>query len=129
MQQKYDEALEDFDAVDQPPDDKRLIQGAYYKGQVHLEREQFKEALKAFDSVVAARRSFVSLHLFRARCLLAMGKQTEALAALDEFLASGQKYDPEAGESYGRRGRLLRLVVIAGMPPKLRPKAMVLAGQ
>src|SRR5207244_3228257 len=74
MQQKYDKALEDFDAVEQPPDDKRLIEGAYYKGQVHLEREKFAQALLAFDKVVEARRSFVSLHLYRARCLLALGK-------------------------------------------------------
>src|SRR5262249_39656166 len=30
MQQKYDQALADFDAVLEPPDNQRLIEGAYY---------------------------------------------------------------------------------------------------
>src|SRR5262249_37833098 len=74
MQKKYDEALADFEAVLQPPDGLRLIEGAYYRGQANLERERYQDALKDFDQVVAAGRSFPSLHLFRARVLLSLGQ-------------------------------------------------------
>jgi tetratricopeptide (TPR) repeat protein/tRNA A-37 threonylcarbamoyl transferase component Bud32 len=127
LQQKYDSALADFDAVLLPPDAQRLIEGAYYRGQVHLEREEYAEALKAFDQVVEAKRNFPSLHLFRARAVLSLGQQNSALTAMNAFLAAGKPFDPESAEAYGRRGRLLRLVLIPKLPAKVRGKSLQLA--
>lgn len=124
LQQKYTEALADFDAVLEPPEGQRLIEAAYYRGQVFLERGEFDRAVKAFDEVVAARRSFLSLHLFRARALLALGQQPEALAALDIFLGST---DPQSAETHGQRGRLLRYVLIPKLSGPARGSALRLA--
>jgi tetratricopeptide (TPR) repeat protein/tRNA A-37 threonylcarbamoyl transferase component Bud32 len=126
-QKKYDEALADFEAVLAPPAHQQLIEGGYYRGQIHLERDQFKEALAAFDRVVAARRGFRSLQIYRARCLLMLGRQQEALAALDAFLAGGKAFDPQTGEAHGRRGRLLRFVIVPKLPPRARGKVLILA--
>jgi serine/threonine protein kinase/Flp pilus assembly protein TadD len=128
VQKKYDKALDDFNAVLRPPQQKRLIEGAYYKGQVHLERDQYKEALAAFDEVVAARRNFPSLHIFRARCLLCLGDQKKALAALDLFLDDGRSgYDAKSPEAHGQRGRLLRVVLVPKLPPAAKKQALLLA--
>jgi serine/threonine protein kinase/Tfp pilus assembly protein PilF len=127
LQSRYDEALADFDAVLQLPEDQRLIEAAYYKGQVYLQRDEFAEALKAFDQVVAAKNQFASLQLYRARALLAQGQQGPAIAALNEFLAAGKPFDAESADAFGRRGRLLRLVLIPKLPPKMRGKALQLA--
>ena len=53
-QKKYDQAVADFEAVLAPPDDKRLVEAAYYRGQLHLERGEVQKALDDFDRVVAA---------------------------------------------------------------------------
>ena len=53
------------------------------------------------------------------------GERTEMVAGdVDIFLAGSKEYDPEAGESFGRRGRLLRLVMVPKLPPKLSPKLL-----
>jgi tetratricopeptide (TPR) repeat protein/tRNA A-37 threonylcarbamoyl transferase component Bud32 len=127
LQKKPDEAIADFNAVLQPPESQRLIEAAYYRGQVHLERERYKEALADFNLVVAAKRSFPSLHLFRARVLLCLKDQPRALAALDDFLAGSKPLDPESAEAYGRRGGLLRRVLYPDLPGAAGGQAIVLA--
>jgi tetratricopeptide (TPR) repeat protein len=127
LQGKHKEALADFNAVLQPPQGQRLIEGAYYKGQMHMAREEFKEALAAFDEVVAARRSYRSLHLSRARCLMALGDQKKALAALDLFLDDGKGFDTKSTEAAGQRGRLLRVVLVPKLQPAARRQALLLA--
>ncbi len=130
MQQKYDQALADFDAVLEPPDNQRLIEGAYYRGQVHMDRGQYADALKAFDRVIAAKRSFPSLHLFRARALMAVGQQAQAMIALDQFIGADKAFDPESAEAYGRRGRLLRIVILPKLPPTvIRPTLLLTHAQ
>lgn len=126
VQDRLDEALADFEAVLRPPQDQRLIEGAYYKGQVHVQRGQFKEALAAFDEVTAARRAFPSLHLFRARSFLSLGDPKNALAALDRFLDPGEGYDPESAAAHGRRGRELRMM-IPKLPAAAKRQALLLA--
>jgi Flp pilus assembly protein TadD len=76
---------------------------------------------------VAAKRLFSSLHLFRARALLAQSKQEEAVAALDAFLAGGGAFDSEAAAAYGRRGALLRRVLVPKMTGPARRRALQLA--
>jgi len=127
MEQKYDEALADFDAVLQPPENQRLIEGAYYRGQVQLERGKNKEAIQAFDEVAAARRGFQSLHLFRARAFLALEQEKEALEALDAFLDDGKAYDSKSAEAHGRRGGLLRRVLIPKLGGPARARSLRLA--
>ena len=115
-QQKYDDALRDFEAVLQPPTEKRLIQAAYYRGQLHLERGEVGRALEDFNSVVAELPGFRPVHLLRARILIAQGEDARGLEDLDAYLGAR----PLAGavwwrparrwEIHARRGRLLRLL-------------------
>src|SRR5262249_5055629 len=57
-QKKFDAAVADFEAVLAPPDDQRLVEAAYYRGQLYLERGETQKALDDFDRVVAASPGF-----------------------------------------------------------------------
>src|SRR5262249_17534061 len=107
LQPEYDEALAGFEALLGPPDSQRLIEGLYYRGQVQLERGRYKEALASFDEVVSVRRTFQSLHLFRARCLFSLGRQAQALEALDAFLSGRKGFVAGSADALGQRGSLL----------------------
>ncbi len=115
-QQKYDDALRDFEAVLQPPTEKRLIQAAYYRGQLYLERGEVGRALEDFNRVVAELPGFRPVHLLRARILIAQGKDARGLEDLDAYLGDRPLADAawwrpaRRWEIHARRGRLLRLL-------------------
>src|SRR5262249_18261702 len=116
---QLDKALKDFDDVLQPPQEKQLIEAAYYRGQVYLQLPK-KEALalEDFHRVLTARPDFGPAYLSRARVHLIQGNQDAALRDLDAFL--GGKRSPE------ERGRLLRLV-ITRLPSAVGQKSWALA--
>jgi Flp pilus assembly protein TadD len=97
----------------QPPREKRLVEAAYYRGQLHLERGAYAEALTDFDLVVAENPDFRPVYLLRARVRLLQGQAALCRKELDAFLANGQAVAPEV---HGQRGRLLRLL-LADLPP------------
>src|SRR5262249_34148978 len=79
LQKKYPEARADFDAGLQPPDDRRLIEAAYYRGQIHLERGDLAAALEDFNRVTAANPGFRPVYLCRAEIFLTRGEDARAL--------------------------------------------------
>jgi tetratricopeptide (TPR) repeat protein len=107
---KYDEAVADFAAVLAPPDDKRLVEAAYYRGQLYLERGEVEKALDDFDQVVAASPGFRSVYLDRPLIYLASGDTPRALADLDTYVSLVRKVELGGWEVHGLRGRLLRFL-------------------
>jgi tetratricopeptide (TPR) repeat protein len=124
-QKKYDPALADFEAVLQPPKEKRLVEAAYYRGQLHLQLGEVQKALKDFDEVAAENPSFLPVYPLRARIHIAKGENAAALADLDAYLA-GRPAANHDGDVHGKRGRLLRLLY-AELPLDQRGNPSVLA--
>ena len=106
-QKKYDAALADFSEVLQPPQEKRLIESAYYRGQLYLQLGEVQKAREDFDQVVAQKPGFFPVYPLRARIHIAKGDNAAALGDLDAYLA-GRPADEHDGDAHGRRGRLLR---------------------
>jgi tetratricopeptide (TPR) repeat protein/tRNA A-37 threonylcarbamoyl transferase component Bud32 len=109
LQKKYDGALADFGQVLEPPADQRLIEAAYYRGQLQLERGQWPEALKDFDLVVKENPGFRPVYLSRAQVHFLRGDDVRGLADLTTFLdlARPAPLDPNDPRAFARRGRLL----------------------
>jgi tetratricopeptide (TPR) repeat protein len=120
LQKKYDQALDDFTAALQPHSNRRLIEAAYYRGQLHLERQDDAKALEDFNRVVTEKPRFRRVYLSRALVQFRNGRREEGLADLNTFLglASPSKFDPNGAEAFAQRGRLLReFVTDGGLPP------------
>jgi tetratricopeptide (TPR) repeat protein/tRNA A-37 threonylcarbamoyl transferase component Bud32 len=119
LQRKDTRALDDFTSVLQLPADARLIEAAYYRGQLHLERQEFLEALKDFDLVVKETPGFRPVYLSRAQVHFLRGDDTRGLADLTTFLdrGSAKPFDPRDARLFALRGRLLhQLVPHWGLP-------------
>src|SRR5262249_21077420 len=93
-----------------PPVEKRLVEAAYYRGQLYLERGEVEKALDDFDRVVAATPGFRSVYLDRPLIYLSKGDVPRALADLDTYVSLVRKIDPGGWEVHGLRGRLLRFL-------------------
>jgi tetratricopeptide (TPR) repeat protein len=119
LQRKDDRALDDFTRVLQSPADGRLIEAAYYRGQLRLERQEFAEALKDFDLVVKETPGFRPVYLSRAQVHFLRGDDARGLADLTTFLDRGstKPFDPRDARLFALRGRLLhQLVPHWGLP-------------
>jgi len=124
--EQYDAALADFDAVLEAPPERRLIEGAFLRGQVHMKTAQFDKALAAFDRVVAAGRVIRPLHRLRAQIHLFQGNPQEALADLNVMLAESPAFNPDDAQAHALRGRHLHLLAL-DLPKTQRLDALRLA--
>jgi tetratricopeptide (TPR) repeat protein len=121
LQRKDDDrpAFQDFTEVLKPPADRRLIEAAYYRGQLHLQRREYEEALKDFDAVVKENRDFRPVYLSRAQAHFSNNVDELGLMDLRAFLDLGRPspLDPKDPKLFAQRGRLLtRLVPNWGLP-------------
>jgi tetratricopeptide (TPR) repeat protein len=109
LQGKDDQALADFKAVLEPPDDRRLLEGFYYRGWFRLHRKEYPEALKEFDALVKENSSFRAVYLLRAQVYFSHGDDLHGLGDLTTFLdlARPEPYDPKDPRLFALRGRLL----------------------
>jgi tetratricopeptide (TPR) repeat protein/tRNA A-37 threonylcarbamoyl transferase component Bud32 len=109
LQGKYDRALEDFARVLEPPEDQRLVEAAYYRGMLRLERREYQEAVKDFDLVVKDNPRFRPVYLLQAQALFLRGDASRGLADLTTFADLGRPhpYDPKDPALAAARGRLL----------------------
>jgi tetratricopeptide (TPR) repeat protein len=109
LQRKDSQALADFTRVLEPPADQRLIEAAYYRGQLHLERQEFPQALKDFDLVVAANPTFRPVYLSRAQFHFVRDDDWRGLGDLTAFLNLGREkpFGPQDPLLFAQRGRLL----------------------
>jgi tetratricopeptide (TPR) repeat protein len=124
LQKKYDDALADFDTVLQPPNDSRLIEAAYYRGEIYLQRGEVDKALADFDLVVKERPDFRHVYTDRAQIYLAKGQEARALEDIDTYLSLGGPYDPKSAAGHAQRGRLFRFLELA---PALQKAKVALA--
>ncbi len=109
-QKKYADAEKDFAFVLAPPQEKRLSEAAFARGQMYLDRQKYDQALADFDQVVADRLNIRTVYLHRARLYLAKEMPEKVLENLNLFLASDGKFQPESPQAYEQRGRHLRLL-------------------
>ena len=126
LQKKYEPALADFEAVLQPPAEQRLLEAAFYRGQLHLERREEDNALADFTLAVSEKRGVHAAYLRRARIHFARGDVQRGLADVDAYLQHGRSLDPKDAEWLEQRGRQLRL--LAGeLPGPARKTVRLLA--
>ena len=98
--------MADFDLVLKAPKDKRLVQAAFYRGQLYLQRGDTAKALADFDLVIADQLRIRPVYLYRARIHFAQGNDVRGLADLDAYLTDNRPFDPRTWEAHdGQRGR------------------------
>jgi len=109
IQGKYDEALSDFDMVLKPPKAKQLIEAAYYRGQLYLQRGEVAKALDDFNLVAASNPRFRQVYRHRARIHLAQGVKELGFKDIDACLDLAYEDDVNLApwQARARRGRLL----------------------
>ena len=95
-QKKYDAALADFEAVLESPKEQRLVEAAYYRGQLYLQLGEIKKALDDFDLVVAQEPGFAPVYPLRARIHIAKGEKGGRAERYRRLFG---------GPSRGRKGR------------------------
>jgi tetratricopeptide (TPR) repeat protein len=127
-QKKQDQALADFSAVLQPPGERRIVESAYYRGQLYLQLGELEKALHDFNLVATEKPSFRPVYLLRARIHLARGDRVGALANLDEYLGGKGVADRPAWQVHDQRGRILRMQYAeVPLDQRDRPSARALA--
>jgi len=108
LQGERERALADFGTVLEQPERLRLIEAAYYRGQLQLERGKRREALEDFDFVAAKNPGFAPVYLNRAQVHCLQGNDDKVLADLNTYLQLGNpSLDPKHPEASAWRGRLL----------------------
>jgi cytochrome c-type biogenesis protein CcmH/NrfG len=120
LQGKDEQALADFQAVLDPPEEGRLLEALYYRGWLRLHRKDYAEALKDFDALLKASATFRPAYLLRAQVQFLRGDDSRGLADLTTFLDLGrpEPYDPRDPQLLAWRGGLLcRLVPTWGLAP------------
>jgi tetratricopeptide (TPR) repeat protein len=117
MQDKNDLALEDFNAVLNPERGPRLVEAAFHRGEIYLQRGLREEALADFDLVAAQAPHYRPVFRNRARLRIALAGESNwakarclefaAMQDLDAYLAG--RYPVEVGpwELSARRAREL----------------------
>lgn len=114
-----DAALADFTVCLEPPDTQRLIEGAYYRGQVYLLRGDLRSAEKDFNQVIAQRPRWREVYLLRAQAHLQNNDSDGCMKDLSSYLDySGPKLS--SAEMHEMQGRLLRRAIIPKMPSQSR---------
>jgi tetratricopeptide (TPR) repeat protein len=113
LDNKPQQATDELAKVLEAPPEKRLLEAAYYRGQLYLDRGRYREACADFDLVEGEKKNLRSLYLLRARAHLSLNEKDPALADLNSYLklAGPGPFNPEAAEAFHQRGRLLRLLV------------------
>jgi tetratricopeptide (TPR) repeat protein len=130
LQKDYDEALAEFDAVLEPPDDKKLFEAAFYRGQLRLQlalqpptsRQKLTDTLPDFNLVAEKKPNFAPVFSTRARVYFLVGKDNDGMVDLNRFLALTMPgpYDPNAADACFERGKFLRRIAnnVAGAARK-----------
>jgi tetratricopeptide (TPR) repeat protein/tRNA A-37 threonylcarbamoyl transferase component Bud32 len=131
LQRKDEQALEDFAKVLEPGEG-RLIEAAYYRGQLRLLRMEYAKALADFDLVVNEDAGFRPAYLSRAQAHFLREDTSRGLADLAKFLDLGRPspFDPNDPALFAARGRLLlQLIPKWRLPPEAYLAKLPLARQ
>ncbi len=128
LQKDIEAAKADFDAVLNAPADKRLIEAAFYRAQMNLERGNADSALEDLDRVAKETQRLKPVFLMRAQVFFGLGRDGEALADLDSYFG-GEGFDPKSAEAFERRGRQIRLIALELAPLQRRHKLRLALSQ
>ncbi|MCI0462296.1 MAG: tetratricopeptide repeat protein [Gemmataceae bacterium] len=126
LEKRYDEALADFESVLKATGKQPLIEAAFYRGQLHLERGDEEKALADFNRVIKERPTGHPASLRRARIYFGRGDVKRGMADLDAFLARGGAFDPDSPAVCAERGRRMRLM-LGELPRELRKNHLLLS--
>jgi lipoprotein NlpI/tRNA A-37 threonylcarbamoyl transferase component Bud32 len=105
--EKDEAALADFDRALRPPDDQRLLEAAYYRGQLHLLRGELDSALKDFRLATSEKRGVREAHLRSALIHFVRKDFKAGLAEVTAFVEWGKAIDARSAEGLELRGRRL----------------------
>jgi tetratricopeptide (TPR) repeat protein len=103
-------AVADFNAVLAAPSGQRLIEAAFYRGQLLLDEEKNSEAVADFTQVIDHQRDFSPAYWLRAMSQFRRGNFTLGLADVENFLSLHRnRSDPgPAAQSHLALGTALR---------------------
>ena len=114
LQEDAAAAMADFSAVLAAGVDKRLIEAAYYRGQVYLKTDRPHEALADLSMVIGARPDFRPAYGLRAQAHFRLANGDDGQADLAKFLTLG-KPKPAGSQPVDSRiamGRALRQLAL-----------------
>jgi tetratricopeptide (TPR) repeat protein/tRNA A-37 threonylcarbamoyl transferase component Bud32 len=130
LQHRDQEALRNFSAVLLPPDDRRLIEAAYYRAQIYLANNDTDRAFSDLSWLIDERPDFYPAYLLRARVQMMRGAQDSGLEDLNAVVShdTGSGFDGQSADDLGERGRMLRRIA-AELPSSAAATALNLARQ
>jgi tetratricopeptide (TPR) repeat protein len=129
LQDKPAEAQADFDAVLQPPEQRRLVEAEYFRARVFIKSNQNDKALDDLNDVIKQRPEYYPAYLLRAQVQLVQSRQVqglEDLASVAKLTATGPSDAP--GALFAQRGRLFRRLA-PELPQGAALKAVELADE
>lgn len=111
IQNKIDLALAELDFALEPPSELVLVEAAFYRAQIHLQRGELQDSLRDCEMFLSQRPGFSPAHLLAAQIHFRQGDDTKGLQCVDEALSCGSEAFLST-DSAGRiaRGRALRQI-------------------
>lgn len=100
QQKKPAEALESLNVTLEPPEDRRLIEGAYYRARIYADRNDLALASNDLNSVIAQRSDFYPAYLLRAHVEELQGRDGDARADYGAVISG----DPANAEAHAGLG-------------------------
>jgi serine/threonine protein kinase/Tfp pilus assembly protein PilF len=100
QQKKPAEALESLNVTLQPPDDRKLIEGAYYRARIYADQNDLALATSDLNSVIAQRSDFYPAYLLRAHVEELQGRSGDARADYGAVFSG----DPANAEAHAGLG-------------------------
>jgi serine/threonine protein kinase/tetratricopeptide (TPR) repeat protein len=109
LDHKDERALADFARVLEPPAERRLVEAAYYRGQLHIQRNEIAQALADLDMVVKESPAFRPVYLTRAQAHFRDGGKARGLGDLTTFMNGGRSkpFGPNDPVLFAQRGGLI----------------------
>lgn len=105
-------ALADFAVLLDAPEDERLTEAAFYRGQLQFKRGRLQEAIADFGTIIAAQPSFQPAYWERARAKCQAGQVSEGIGDVERYLELGAT-SPQSNSTANWRfelGKSLRLL-------------------
>jgi tRNA A-37 threonylcarbamoyl transferase component Bud32 len=100
-------ALDDFEKSG-------LSESAYYRGLLHLDKQEYAQAKEAFDAVIHKKRDGIEyVYLLRARTYFHLNDDRRGLDDLDAYLAGAEFVDTGSARAHELRGTVLRRLLLS----------------
>lgn len=105
-------ALADFAALLDAPEDERLTEAAFYRGQLQFKRGRLQEAIADFDTIIASKPTFRPAYWERARAKCQAGLVTEGISDVERYLELSSAIQPSSAADNWRfeLGKSLRVL-------------------